>query len=161
MANSVFPVTKLVYLVVKQASKPISRNLADWARSSSAFRRRIIFPLGRVVYKMQVWLKMKEMGLKGKITKIPKMGDDKISEMGSQVLGEMILITMVGSFLVIAVYLSQGDDLSSEDDVEEEELAEMRRRLEKLDNTFDTQQEALDKLEDNINLLLARLKRED
>ena len=94
--------------------------------------------------------------MKGKITKIPKMGDDKISEMGSQVLGEMILITMVGSFLVIAVYLSQGDDLSSEDDVEEEELAEMRRRLEKLDNTFDTQQEALDKLEDNINLLLAR-----
>ena len=160
MANSVFPVTKLVYLVVKQASKPISRNLADWARSSSVFRRRIIFPLGRFVHKMQVWLKMKEMGLKGKITKIPKMGDDKISEMGSQVLAEMILITMVGSFLV-AVYLSQGDDLSSEDDVEEEELSEMRRRLEKLDNTFDTQQEALDQLENNINLFLARLERED
>lgn len=143
-------------LVVKQVSKPISKTFADRAKTSPVFRNHVIFPLGSLVYRVQVRLKMKEMGLKGKVTKVPKLGDEKLMEMGSQVLAEILLFSMVGGFLVVAVFLCQGDGM--EDQYEEEELELMRSRLERLDNMIEDQQKGLNHLETNINLLLKSLK---
>ena len=123
MAPPVFPVTKLLYLVVKQASKPISKTLVERAESSTVFKRFVILPMGRVVYRVRVWAKMKEMGLSGKVTIVPKIVGEEMTELGSQVLAEMIIFAIVGSFLVAAVNLNTSGGGGPERTEGEEELS--------------------------------------
>ena len=153
-----FPVSKLGYLLVKQVSKPFSKTLADRAKTSPVFRSYVIFPLGRVLHRVQAKFKMLELGVPGKVTKHPKIGDDKLTQLGSEVLAEILFFAMVSSFLVVAVYLISEDDESGRD---EEELVEMGMRLDELDKMVEIQQEVVDTMETRINYLKTYLEDEE
>merc|ERR1712096_320379 len=99
-----------------------------------------------------------ELGVPGKVTKHPKIGDDKLTQLGSEVLAEILFFAMVSSSLVVAVYLISEDDESGRD---EEELVEMGMRLNELDRMVEIQQEVVDTMETRINYLKTYLEDEE
>ena len=145
----VFLVAKLGYTVAKQVTKRLSKALAETANKSKILRTCVVFPLGRLLNRVWVEVKMREIGVSAKVTKLPDMGNEKLTQMGSEIMAEILLVVLFGSFLALAVVFNHG----SHSDLEDEHLAEIKRRLKHLDKMMDNQQEALKTLAVNIDLL--------
>ena len=154
---AVFPIAKLIYLGIKQAAKPISNALTKRAKSNNLIRRYVVIPLGRVMYRVKVLIKMKEVGLRGKITRESKFAEEEMVEMGSKVLAEIIIFGIIGIFLVTSVNMSKKKTFD-DDNKEDDELEQMKSKLLELDRLVNAQHEAVGQLEASLKMLLKRIK---
>ena len=154
---AVFPIAKLIYLGFKQAAKPISNALTKRAKSNNLIRRYVVIPMGRVMYRVKVLIKMKEVGLRGKITRGSKFDEEEMVDMGSKVLAEIIIFGIIGIFLVTSVNLSKKKTFD-DDNKEDDELEQMKSKLLELDRLVDAQHEAVGQLEASLKMLLKRIK---
>jgi len=95
------PLLKLGFLLVKQASKPLSKRIAAGARKSSLFKNYVCMPIAQIYHFYEVRLKMSALKLGGgKVTKVPKLSETKAVEQGSEMLAEVTILGIASSLLI-------------------------------------------------------------
>merc|ERR1712179_100036 len=139
-------------LGMKQASTPISNALIKKARSNKFIRRYVLMPMGWAMYRVQVWVNMKELGMTGKITKKSKFVEEEMVAMGSKILAEVIIFGIIGTFIVFTFH--QNKEETSNDDTEDEELEQLKSKLLELEKSVDAQHETIEQLDASLKMLL-------
>ena len=89
MVAPAFPLAKLGVLVIKQISKPLANRIASKARKSPFFRNYICIPTAQLFHWMDVKVRMRILNL-GKVTKVPKLDQNKAIDTGAQVSKVML-----------------------------------------------------------------------
>jgi len=95
-----FPLAKLGFLLIKQVSKPIAKGLAARARNSLFFRTYVCIPVAQLFHWYEIKLKMRMLNIGGKVTKVPKLNEAKAIEQGSEILSEVIIVSIAAAILV-------------------------------------------------------------
>lgn len=95
-----FPVAKLGFLLIKQVSKPIAKVLATRARNSLFFRTYVCIPVAQLFHWYEIKLKMRMLNIGGKVTKVPKLNEAKAIEQGSEILSEVIILSIAAAILI-------------------------------------------------------------
>jgi len=109
------PLLKLGFLLVKQASKPLSKRIAAGARQSSLFKNYVCMPIAQIYHFYEVRLKMSALKLGGgKVTKVPKLSETKAVEQGSEMLAEVIILGIASSLLIYEYNRSSEKDQAKE-----------------------------------------------
>merc|ERR1719450_1660421 len=106
------------------------------------------------MYRLRVWVKMRDLGLKGntgKVSRLSKYAEEEMEDLGSKILTEVIIYGIIGCSILIAVNLSKKEIFDN--DTEEEEMEDLGSKIEKLAFLVDQQQEALDKLDASVDML--------
>ena len=116
------PILKLGFLLVKQVSKPVAKQIAARAKESKLFRDWVCVPIAQTYHKAEVRMKMRSLNL-GKATKVPKLSETKAVEQGSELLSEIIILG-IASFILILEY-----NKSSEKDQAKEAKLKADREL--------------------------------
>jgi len=109
------PLLKLGFLLVKQASKPLSKRIAAGARQSNLFKNYVCMPIAQLYHFYEVRLKMSALKLGGgKVTKVPKLSETKAVEQGSEMLAEVIILGIASSLLIYEYNRSSEKDQAKE-----------------------------------------------
>lgn len=85
-----FPLIKLGVLLVKQVTKPLANSIARRARSSKFFREKFCVPVAQLFHWYDVKVRMRILNM-GKVTKVPKLDEQKAIDTGAQVSVILIL----------------------------------------------------------------------
>ncbi|XP_032083825.1 optic atrophy 3 protein [Thamnophis elegans] len=115
MVAGAFPIAKLLYLGVRQLSKPLAARIKDGARASPFFRQYICGPPAQLYHWVEMRAKMRIMGFRG--ATIKPLNEDVAAELGAELLGEAIVFG-VGGLCIFLEYSRQ----SSNTKKKEEEL---------------------------------------
>ncbi|XP_037025428.1 putative OPA3-like protein CG13603 [Bradysia coprophila] len=94
-----FPVFKLGILVIKQLSRPIANVIKDKAKENQYFRQYVAMPPAYFYNWVNVKVRMWSLNL-GKPTNIPQLNETMAIELGSTLLGEIILFAVPATILV-------------------------------------------------------------
>ena len=112
-----FPLAKLGVLLVKQVSKPIAAAVSRRAKKSPFFRNYVCIPVAQGFHLFDVKVRMRQ-GAKfhkrekkstprlvfrilnlGKVTKVPKLNEDKAIEEGAQLLSEIVILSIAAGLV--------------------------------------------------------------
>jgi len=120
-----FPVAKLGFLLIKQVSKPLAKSVAARARNSPFFKNWVCIPVAQLFHFYEVKMKMRALNLgTGKVTKVPKLTEAKAVEQGSEILSEVIIISIASAILIYEYNRSK-----EKDDAKEEKLKADRESI--------------------------------
>jgi len=120
-----FPVAKLGFLLIKQVSKPLAKSVAARARNSPFFKNWVCIPVAQLFHFYEVRMKMRALNLgTGKVTKVPKLTEAKAVEQGSEILSEIIIISIASAILIYEYNRSK-----EKDDAKEEKLRADRESI--------------------------------
>jgi len=100
VAGAAFPVAKLGFLLIKQVSKPIAKQIAARAKNSRLFREYVCIPVAQLFHWYEIKMKMRMLNIGGKVTKVPKLNDAKAVEQGAEILSEFIIISIASAILI-------------------------------------------------------------
>jgi len=95
-----FPVAKLGFLLIKQVSKPIAKQIAARSKNSRLFREYVCIPVAQLFHWYEIKMKMRMLNIGGKVTKVPKLNEAKAIEQGAEILSEMIIISIASAILI-------------------------------------------------------------
>nr|XP_028597736.1 optic atrophy 3 protein [Podarcis muralis] len=137
MVAGAFPIAKLLYLGVRQLSKPLAARIKDGARASPFFRQYICGPPAQLYHWVEMRTKMRIMGFRG--AAIKPLNEEAAAELGAELLGEAIVFG-VGGLCIFLEYSRQTtnskkkeDELSSTLESLQEQVAELNLTVETLD----------------------------
>ncbi|CAI5780696.1 optic atrophy 3 protein [Podarcis muralis] len=137
MVAGAFPIAKLLYLGVRQLSKPLAARIKDGARASPFFRQYICGPPAQLYHWVEMRAKMRIMGFRG--AAIKPLNEEAAAELGAELLGEAIVFG-VGGLCIFLEYSRQTtnskkkeDELSSTLESLQEQVAELNLTVETLD----------------------------
>ncbi|XP_033014470.1 optic atrophy 3 protein [Lacerta agilis] len=137
MVAGAFPIAKLLYLGVRQLSKPLAARIKDGARASPFFRQYVCGPPAQLYHWVEMRAKMRIMGFRG--AAIKPLNEEAAAELGAELLGEAIVFG-VGGLCIFLEYSRQTtntkkkeDDLSSTLESLQEQVAELNLTVETLD----------------------------
>ncbi|XP_065919273.1 optic atrophy 3 protein homolog [Dysidea avara] len=129
---AVFPVGKLVYLGVKQISKPIARALQAYARRNEFMRLYVCSPPAQAYHKLQVFVRMRLMGSQAPV-EVQRLSEDKAVQMGSELLGELMLFA-VGAGLISYEYIRSAQKAKEKEVAQDDHIVALSRRVYTLEN---------------------------
>ena len=99
--GAAFPLAKLGFLVVKQISKPIAKNIAERAKTSPFFKNWVCIPVAQLFHFYEVKVKMATLNLgTGKVTKVPKLSETQAVQQGAELLSEIIILSIASGILI-------------------------------------------------------------
>ncbi|XP_017321173.3 optic atrophy 3 protein homolog isoform X2 [Ictalurus punctatus] len=98
MVVGAFPMAKLLYLGVRQLSKPVANRIKAGARRSEFFKSYICLPPAQLYHWIEMKTKMRIMGFRGAAVK--PLNEDAAAELGAELLGETIIFLIGGGCLV-------------------------------------------------------------
>ncbi|XP_062996748.1 optic atrophy 3 protein [Elgaria multicarinata webbii] len=137
MVPGAFPIAKLLYLGVRQISKPLAARIKDGARASPFFRQYICGPPAQIYHWVEMRAKMRIMGFRG--AAIKPLNEEAAAELGAELLGEAIVFG-VGGLCIFLEYSRQStnsrkkeEELSSTLLGLQEQIAELNLTVETLD----------------------------
>ncbi|GAU89643.1 hypothetical protein RvY_02172-1 [Ramazzottius varieornatus] len=90
MVVAAFPLAKLLYLAVRQVSKPIAAGIKTRAKASPFFRTYICMPPAQFYHWADVKIKMWVLNL-GSPVKVAKLNEAQAIEQGAEILGETVI----------------------------------------------------------------------
>ncbi|KAJ7990130.1 hypothetical protein DPEC_G00297140 [Dallia pectoralis] len=141
MAVGAFPIAKLLYLGVRQLSKPVANKLKAGALRSEFFKTYVCLPPGQLYHWVEMKTKMRIMGFRG--STIKPLNEEAAAELGAELLGEAIIF-IIGGGCMILEYSRQA--------------ANSKRKEEELSHTLSSLQTQIGELALNTETLDARLR---
>jgi len=118
VAAAAFPLAKLAFLLIRQASKPVAKSIANRAKQSPLFKNYVCVPVAQLFHFYEVKVKLRALNIGGgKLTKVPKLSETKAVEQGSEILAEAIVWSTAAGILIYEYNRSK-----EKDDAKEEKL---------------------------------------
>ncbi|XP_073913749.1 optic atrophy 3 protein isoform X1 [Castor canadensis] len=105
MVVGAFPMAKLLYLGIRQVSKPLANRIKDAARRSEFFKTYICLPPAQLYHWAEMRAKMSIMGFKAEAVK--PLNEAAAAELGAELLGEAIVFATAGSCLLLEYWRQQ------------------------------------------------------
>jgi len=124
-----FPLAKLGVLLVKQVSKPIAAAVSRRAKKSPFFRNYICIPIAQGFHLFDVKVRMRILNL-GKVTKVPKLNEDKAIEEGAQLLSEIVILSIAAGLVMFEYRRSSEKEGAKQEAMEKEKLQLYQRIVE-------------------------------
>ncbi|XP_015806262.1 optic atrophy 3 protein homolog [Nothobranchius furzeri] len=137
MVVGAFPIAKLLYLGVRQLSKPVANRIKAGARRSEFFKNYICLPPAQMYHWIEMRTKMRIMGFKG--ATIKPLNEDAAAELGAELLGEAIIFLIGGGCMVVEYSRQAANSRRKEEELNETitslktEIAELTLTTETLD----------------------------
>uniref|UniRef100_A0A8D2JRP7 Outer mitochondrial membrane lipid metabolism regulator OPA3 n=1 Tax=Sciurus vulgaris TaxID=55149 RepID=A0A8D2JRP7_SCIVU len=99
MVVGAFPMAKLLYLGIRQVSKPLANRIKEAARRSEFFKTYICLPPAQLYHWVEMRTKMRIMGFNAEAVK--PLNEGAAAELGAELLGEAIIfVTACGCLLI-------------------------------------------------------------
>ncbi|KAA0714852.1 Optic atrophy 3 protein -like protein [Triplophysa tibetana] len=98
MVVGAFPIAKLLYVGIRQLSKPLANRIKAGARQSEFFKNYICLPPAQAYHWIEMRTKMRIMGFRG--SSIKPLNEDAAAELGAELLGEAIIFIIGGGCMV-------------------------------------------------------------
>ncbi|XP_064345498.1 optic atrophy 3 protein isoform X2 [Camelus dromedarius] len=105
MVVGAFPMAKLLYLGIRQVSKPLANRIKEAARRSEFFKTYICLPPAQLYHWMEMRTKMRLMGFNAESVK--PLNEEAAAELGAELLGEATIFVMACSCLVLEYWRHQ------------------------------------------------------
>ncbi|XP_028818463.1 optic atrophy 3 protein homolog [Denticeps clupeoides] len=150
MVVGAFPIAKLLYLGVRQLSKPVANRMKEGARRSEFFKNYVCLPPAQLYHWIEMRTKMRIMGFRG--ATIKPLNEEAAAELGAELLGEAIIF-IIGGGCVILEYSRQAFNSRRKEDELNETISSLQRQLGELALTTET----LDAQLREVNRLLLSL----
>ncbi|XP_014392881.1 PREDICTED: optic atrophy 3 protein [Myotis brandtii] len=100
MVVGAFPMAKLLYLGIRQISKPLANRIKAGARRSEFFKTYVCLPPAQLYHWVEMRTKMRIMGFRG--TTIKPLNEEAAAELGAELLGEATIFIVGGACMVQA-----------------------------------------------------------
>lgn len=130
MVVGAFPIAKLAALAFRQLSKPLANRIKSRAKKSPFFRTYVCMPPAQIYHWVEVNVKMRILNL-GKPTDVPKLNEAMAIELGSELLGEVIIFVSAAATLV-AEYVRQARNERLKEQAKEDKHCCLEREVEEL-----------------------------
>ncbi|XP_058563793.1 optic atrophy 3 protein isoform X1 [Neofelis nebulosa] len=114
MVVGAFPMAKLLYLGIRQVSKPLANRIKEAARRSEFFKTYICLPPAQLYHWVEMRTKMRIMGFRG--TVIKPLNEDAAAELGAELLGEATIFLVGGGCLVLEYWRHQAHQRRKEEE---------------------------------------------
>ncbi|XP_008850263.1 optic atrophy 3 protein homolog [Nannospalax galili] len=114
MVVGAFPMAKLLYLGVRQVSKPLANRIKEAARRSEFFKTYICLPPAQLYHWVEMRTKMRIMGFRG--TAIKPLNEEAAAELGAELLGEATIFIVGGGCLVLEYWRHQTSQRNKEEE---------------------------------------------
>ncbi|XP_006764473.1 PREDICTED: optic atrophy 3 protein [Myotis davidii] len=95
MVVGAFPMAKLLYLGIRQISKPLANRIKAGARRSEFFKTYVCLPPAQLYHWVEMRTKMRIMGFRG--TAIKPLNEEAAAELGAELLGEATIFLVGGA----------------------------------------------------------------
>ncbi|GAB5581907.1 optic atrophy 3 protein isoform X1 [Prionailurus iriomotensis] len=105
---------KLLYLGIRQVSKPLANRIKEAARRSEFFKTYICLPPAQLYHWVEMRTKMRIMGFRG--TVIKPLNEDAAAELGAELLGEATIFIVGGGCLVLEYWRHQAHQRHKEEE---------------------------------------------
>ena len=116
--GAAFPIAKLGFLLIRQVSKPIAKNIAERAKASPVFKNWVCIPVAQLFHFYEVKVKMNALNLgTGKVTKVPKLSESQAVQQGAEILSEIIILSIASAILIYEYTKSKEKEEAKEDKV--------------------------------------------
>ena len=91
-----FPVSKLIFMFVKQTSLPLSKRIKSKARDSLTFAKWFVIPLANCYHVYETKMKLqRRISMSGGISRIlPPLDNKSAMDLGSRLLSEFIIMLL-------------------------------------------------------------------
>ncbi|KAM9756676.1 optic atrophy 3 protein isoform 1-T1 [Dama dama] len=99
MVVGAFPMAKLLYLGIRQVSKPLANRIKEAARRSEFFKTYICLPPAQLYHWVEMRAKMRLMGFNAETIK--PLNEEAAAELGAELLGEATIFVVACSCLVL------------------------------------------------------------
>ncbi|XP_068106229.1 optic atrophy 3 protein [Hyperolius riggenbachi] len=129
MVVGAFPIAKLLYLGVRQVSKPLANRIKAGARRSEFFRNYICLPPAQFYHWVEMRAKMRIMGFRG--AAIKPLNEEAAAELGAELLGESIIF-LIGGGCMVAEYSRQASNSRRKEEEQEARLSSMETEIARL-----------------------------
>ncbi|XP_072483869.1 optic atrophy 3 protein isoform X2 [Notamacropus eugenii] len=114
MVVGAFPMAKLLYLGVRQLSKPLAQRIKEGARRSHFFRTYICLPPAQLYHWVEMRTKMRILGFRG--ATIKPLNEEAAAELGAELLGEATIFLVGGTCLVLEYFRQSGQTRRKEEE---------------------------------------------
>uniref|UniRef100_A0A1A8LUZ5 Optic atrophy 3 n=2 Tax=Nothobranchius TaxID=28779 RepID=A0A1A8LUZ5_9TELE len=135
MVVGAFPIAKLLYLGVRQLSKPVANRIKAGARRSEFFKNYICLPPAQMYHWIEMRTKMRIMGFKG--ATIKPLNEDAAAELGAELLGEAIIFLIGGGCMVVE-YSRQAANSRRKEEELNETITSLKTQIAELTLTTET-----------------------
>ncbi|CAL1571038.1 unnamed protein product [Knipowitschia caucasica] len=137
MVVGAFPLAKLLYLGVRQMSKPVANRIKAGARRSEFFKNYVCLPPAQLYHWIEMRTKMRIMGFRG--ATIKPLNEDAAAELGAELLGETVVFLIGGGCMVLEYSRQAANSRRKEDELNatitslQTQIAELALTTETLD----------------------------
>ncbi|XP_029302344.1 optic atrophy 3 protein homolog [Cottoperca gobio] len=135
MVVGAFPIAKLLYLGVRQLSKPVANRIKAGARRSDFFKNYICLPPAQIYHWIEMRTKMRIMGFRG--STIKPLNEDLAAELGAELVGEAIIFLIGGGCMVLE-YSRQAANARRKEEEQNETIISLQTQLAELTLTTET-----------------------
>ncbi|XP_006627592.2 optic atrophy 3 protein homolog [Lepisosteus oculatus] len=150
MVVGAFPIAKLLYLGIRQMSKPVANRIKAGARRSEFFKNYICLPPANLYHWIEMRTKMRIMGFRG--ATIKPLNEEAAAELGAELLGEAIIF-LVGGGCMVLEYVRQSANTRRKEEELNHTLADLQTQVAELSLASET----LDAQLREVNRLLLSL----
>ncbi|XP_070685684.1 optic atrophy 3 protein homolog [Pempheris klunzingeri] len=135
MVVGAFPIAKLLYLGVRQMSKPVANRIKAGARRSEFFKNYICLPPAQLYHWIEMRTKMRIMGFRG--STIKPLNEESAAELGAELLGEAIIFLIGGGCMVLE-YSRQATNSRRKEEELNESITSLQTQIAELALTTET-----------------------
>ncbi|XP_069017584.1 optic atrophy 3 protein homolog [Embiotoca jacksoni] len=135
MVVGAFPIAKLLYLGVRQMSKPVANRIKAGARRSEFFKTYVCLPPAQIYHWVEMRTKMRIMGFRG--SSIKPLNEEAAAELGAELLGEAIIFLIGGGCMVLE-YSRQATNARRKEEEQNETITSLQTQIGELTLTTET-----------------------
>ncbi|XP_046849283.1 optic atrophy 3 protein homolog [Xenia sp. Carnegie-2017] len=150
------PLFKLASLAIKQAAKPVANVIKRGAKESDIFKKYLCYYPGQVYHRLDFHIRMRLMGLKGKIDVDP-LKETAAVDLGAEILGEVVVFS-IGVAVLYAEYRRQKRAESREEDKHLKNFHNLQTKVDELEMCLKHQNEEIEKVHRILNNIEDKLK---
>ncbi|KAM5209823.1 optic atrophy 3 protein-like [Hipposideros larvatus] len=114
MVVGAFPMAKLLYLGIRQVSKPLANRIKEAARRSEFFKTYVCLPPAQLYHWVEMRTKMRIMGFRG--TVIKPLNEAAAADLGAELLGEATIFIVGGGCMVLEYWRHQANQRHKEEE---------------------------------------------
>ncbi|XP_067412654.1 optic atrophy 3 protein [Emydura macquarii macquarii] len=129
MVAGAFPIAKLLYLGVRQLSRPLAARLKAGARASPFFRTYVCGPPAQLYHWVEMRTKMRMMGFRG--ATIKPLNEEAAVELGAELLGEAIVFS-VGGLCIFLEYARQASNTRKKEEEQNSAMLDLQQQVAEL-----------------------------
>lgn len=131
-----FPLSKLVFMFVRQASAPIARRIRERAKTDQRFLRFVVEPPAKLYHFYEVKIKLRILNI-GRVrnSSLPQLDAAKTLELGSQLVSEMIILS-VASMIAANEFLKSKQREEAKQELEQKYFRDTTMVIQDYERTF-------------------------